>query len=149
MSKSQRDPARESYWRNVLDRQRTSGLNARAFCRREGLAESSFHFWRRTIRQRDAAGRQASPAFVPAVIGALPLAKSPTPAMSPPRRAMDLPAGPAAVGPGITIDLRGGRVMRLPATMPVSRVAELIRALEGDVSIIAGDSAGPSAEVAS
>lgn len=144
MAKSQRDPARESYWRNLLNRQRTSGLDARAFCRRQGLAESSFHFWRRTIRQRDAASPKTVPAFVPAVISSAatpiksvtstkPLPTVPLPPVV--SRPLDLPAA----GPGITIDLRGGRVLRLPASMSLAGVAELIRALEGDVSTVAGD----------
>ena len=36
--------------------------------------------------------------------------------------------GPAT---GVVIDLRGGRFMRLPATMPAEQVAALVRAIEG------------------
>jgi hypothetical protein len=31
----------------------------------------------------------------------------------------------------IVIDLRGGRAMRLPASMPAEQVAALVRAIEG------------------
>ncbi len=31
-----------------------SGVTAREFCRREGLAESAFHFWKRELVRRDA-----------------------------------------------------------------------------------------------
>jgi hypothetical protein len=33
---------------------------------------------------------------------------------------------------GVSIELRGGRVLRLPA-MPAAHVAELVRLIEGDV----------------
>jgi len=52
---------KERLWRGVIDRQRGSGLSVRAFCRREALSEATFHWWKRTIRQREADGRsQAS-----------------------------------------------------------------------------------------
>jgi transposase-like protein len=50
---SQRDPEKEQFWRRVLEEHRRSGLNARAFCRREGVSEASFYGWRRELRQRD------------------------------------------------------------------------------------------------
>ena len=70
MAKHERDLAKESSWREVLERQGSSGLNVRSFCQQERLAESAFHFWRRTIRQRDRQTKLVSPAlkFVPAVI---------------------------------------------------------------------------------
>lgn len=45
---------REVHWRRVLDRWQASGLDGRAFCRREGLPEPSFYGWKRQIRLRDA-----------------------------------------------------------------------------------------------
>jgi hypothetical protein len=70
MARHERDLKKERRWRDVLARQAASGLSARAFCRREKIAESAFHFWRRTIRERDAETKPASPAprFVPAFI---------------------------------------------------------------------------------
>ena len=43
MARGQRDPKRERLWRDVLRRQRGSGLTVRAFCAREQLAETAFH----------------------------------------------------------------------------------------------------------
>ena len=48
-----RDPEKERFWRGAVRRQRRSGLKIREFCRREQLAESSFHAWRREIAKRD------------------------------------------------------------------------------------------------
>jgi hypothetical protein len=44
---------KERFWRDVLRNQGKSGLNVREFCRGEGLKESAFYFWKRTIAERD------------------------------------------------------------------------------------------------
>lgn len=114
MARRQRDPAREQFWREALRRQKVSGLTVRAFCAREQLAETAFHAWRRILRERDTQRRPAPApatpalAFVPVVM-----------------READRPAA------DIAIELRGGRVMRLFASMPVEQVAALVRAIEG------------------
>jgi hypothetical protein len=116
MGKAQRDPKRERFWRDALRRHKGSGQTVRAFCAREQLAETAFHAWRRILRERDAERRSApiaapAPTFVPVVV-----------------READRPEPAAA---DIAIELRGGRVMRLPASMPVEQVARLVRAIEG------------------
>jgi hypothetical protein len=59
--------AREQFWRRVIGKRLRSGLTIRAFCDREGLTESAYHFWRRELLKRDgrkqrtaARGRQTS-----------------------------------------------------------------------------------------
>jgi transposase len=67
----QRDPERERYWRATMARWRASGLSIRAFCRRQSLTESAFHFWRRELRLREAAGLTRvpePPTFVPVTV---------------------------------------------------------------------------------
>ncbi len=54
------DAAKERYWRRLIRRQATSGLGTRGFCEREGIPESRFWWWRRTLRERD--GHSARPA---------------------------------------------------------------------------------------
>jgi hypothetical protein len=49
-----RNMEREQFWRLVLEEHAKSGLNARAFCRRESISEPSFYAWRRKLRERDA-----------------------------------------------------------------------------------------------
>ncbi len=72
MANKQRDLVKETHWRETLERQSSSGLTVRAFCQREGLTESSFHAWRRTIAQRDREGQPREEpnesAFVPVVV---------------------------------------------------------------------------------
>ncbi len=126
MARGQRDPARERFWRDALRRRKASGLTVRAFCAKERLAETAYHAWRRTLREWDAERRQArvpaapAPAFVPVVV-----------------READRPEPAAA---DIVIDLRGGRVMRLPASMPADRLGAIVRAIEA-----AGEASGEGA----
>ncbi len=108
----QRDPAREAKWRQVLARQGKSGLSVRVFCRREGLPESAFYAWRRTIQQRDAQC-EAAPVFVPLMMQT------------------------DAAGDGhVIVELRGERVLRLPLSMPATQLAALVHAIQ-----TAGDAA--------
>jgi hypothetical protein len=119
MANGIRDPKREAFWRRTLTAFGNSGLSVRAFCRREKLAETAFYFWRRTIRQRGAplhsskqrgpkTRARKSPAFVPLLLGDV---------------------APMA---GITVELRGGRALRLSESYPVERLAGLLRAIEAE-----------------
>ena len=49
----QRDLQKERFWRRALKRQARGQETIRAFCEREGLAETAFHFWRRELARRD------------------------------------------------------------------------------------------------
>ena len=51
MSTSKRLP-REARWRAIIRRQATEGSSVAGFCRREGLAVSTFHWWRRRLRSQ-------------------------------------------------------------------------------------------------
>ncbi len=105
----QRNLKKEAFWRGVLARFAKSGLSVRAFCRREKVTEPAFYAWRRVVGERDAQRREAAPAFVPLVV-----------------RDEPVPAADA----GITVELRGGRILRLPMTIVAERLAELVRAVE-------------------
>lgn len=114
MANQQRDAGKEAFWRDVVQRQAASGVSVRAFCRQEQLVESAFYAWRRTIAQRDGQASQAkvlkptsAPTFIPAVV-------------------TDLPAREAS----IELELAAGRMLRLPASISVERLAQLIEALE-------------------
>lgn len=107
------DPEREARWREALARQGRSGLNVQAFCQREGMPESAFYAWRQIIRKRDAQRQRtedvARPAFVALRVRA--------------EEGRD-------DGGHIAIELRGGRVMRLPASMAPAQLAAVVRAIE-------------------
>ena len=111
MANHERDAKREVFWRGVLKRHAASGLTIRAFCRREQLTESAFFAWRRTIAERDAEVKRAKrPAFLPVVV-----------------------EGDSRRDGAITIELVGGRVLRLPEATPTQRLIELMHALEARV----------------
>jgi hypothetical protein len=40
---------RSARWRGLLAKQSSSGLSIAAFCRREGVALSTFHWWKRKL----------------------------------------------------------------------------------------------------
>ena len=119
----QRDPKKEALWRSMLARFAKCGLSVRAFCRREKVTEPAFYAWRRVVQERDAERRQVQPptakrratvpTFVPLVL-----------------RDDHVPVPDTK----ITVELRGGRVLRLPATIAPERLAELVRAVESVTS---------------
>ncbi len=57
-----RSEEKERYWRDVLRRHGKSGQKVREFCRTEGLKESAFYFWKRTVAERDREKRGGKPA---------------------------------------------------------------------------------------
>jgi len=60
---------RQRYWREVIERQRTSGQSIVRFCSQERLSPASFHAWKRRLRPRRGAGRtSARQALVPVKI---------------------------------------------------------------------------------
>jgi hypothetical protein len=109
--------AGESFWRDTLVAYAASGQSVGDFCQARGLKKPTFYTWRLKLTKRDqqdisatpARSRSARPAFVPVVVE--------------PR--LD------GVGEPIQVELRGGRMMRLPASMPAARLAEVLHALEG------------------
>lgn len=54
MAKSRaRDLIKEAVWRRRLDRHADSGQTVRAWCRRHGVKEAVFHWWRRELARRN------------------------------------------------------------------------------------------------
>ena len=50
---SRRDLDLERRWREQIEDQARSGLSIQAFCTQRGVSASSFHFWKRELKQRD------------------------------------------------------------------------------------------------
>jgi hypothetical protein len=108
--------ARESFWRDTLASFAASGQSAPSFCEERGLKKPTFYAWRLKLTKHDQQGtspatagpRSTRPAFVPVVVE------------------------PRAIAEGsFHVELRGGRVLRLPASIPAARLAEVVHALEG------------------
>jgi transposase-like protein len=116
MAKKMRDGAKERLWREVVKRFARSGLSVRAFCRQENLAESAFYFWRQELPRRDqeTQTRAKAPRRAPWQPEFLPV------------RVTD----PVVRQASITLELAGGRVLRLPDAISAARLAEIVAALE-------------------
>lgn len=56
-----RDPKKETFWRRMVRTQASSVLSVRAWCRRRGLREATFYWWRAELARRDV----ERPTFVP------------------------------------------------------------------------------------
>src|SRR5512135_3455506 len=119
-----RDPAREKFWRRTVRRQERSGLGVRDFCRREGLKDWTFRWWRQELARRDwqsasAPQRQqqgnptdAAPAFLPVrVVDVEPVASRP-PAL-------------------IEIVLSAGPTLRVPEGFDPQTLQAVLTVLEG------------------
>jgi transposase-like protein len=73
---TERSLERERMWRGRIVGQQTSGLTIRGYCRRHGLHESAFYFWRRELAKRDrGAFMIPSESFVP--VSVVPPAPTP------------------------------------------------------------------------
>jgi hypothetical protein len=105
-----RDRKKEAFWRRHVRAQAANGESVRAYCVKNRVKEPAFYWWRRELARRDRKTLATPPAFVPVVL------QSPA----------------AGQVEGIVLELRGGRVLRLP-TIGVEQIAELVRAIEGAV----------------
>lgn len=106
MRVSKRDRKKEAFWRRVKERQASSGMSIRAWCRKHSVRESSFYWWRRQLARRDA----QAPALVPVRVTEDRLATD----------AFDLPAG---IGPASRIEVVLPRGRRVHVIGPVDRQA--------------------------
>lgn len=141
MVRHRRDAAKEAFWRDVLGRQAASGLSVRAFCVRESLKESAFHFWRRTIIQRSDTGIPESAASVGGtdIRQRAKNREGAVPTFVPARLTDVLPARDSSDDTtDITIELAGGRLLRLPQSISTARLAELVLALEAHLPVVRG-----------
>ena len=54
----------QSEWRALLSAFAGSGLSQKKFCEREGLAVSTFQYWKRRLAKDEAAPSEAGPAVI-------------------------------------------------------------------------------------
>ena len=110
MARGHLDKSKERFWRRVLHRWQRSGLSIRAYCRTHDLAEPSFHFWRRTLAQRDQRRAQPTPSAGPT-------------RFAPVRLVGDVPAP-------LEVVCRSGRVVRVGAAFDPATLRAVVAALE-------------------
>ena len=115
-----RDPAREKFWRRTIQEQRQSGLSVRDFCRREGLRDWTFRWWRQELARRDHERSAALPG---------------EPAEAAPSflsvRVVDLEAVAPRPAPPIEIVLPTGPTVRVPAGFDPRTLGHVLAVLEG------------------
>jgi transposase-like protein len=121
-----RDPSRERSWRQTIRQQQHSGLNVRDFCRREGLKDGTFRWWRQELARRD---RQTAGASV--TVSALEPAEADTAAMFLPVRVVDQEAISPQPPPPIEIVWPTGPTLRVPAGFDRRALDEILTVLEG------------------
>ena len=139
------DPRKQSYWEALFRRWKESGQSVRAFCCAEGVRESAFYCWRRTLARRgqrvDAAGGVRSRARSAAPTSRSPQ-HGPTPSFLPVHvvaPASGFPtsgcpgvaeAGYPLAGRGVEIVLAQGRTVRVPPGFDRQTLAEVLAVLE-------------------
>lgn len=137
-----RDLEKERLWRIRMQAWRESGLDGRAFCRREELSLPSFYAWRRELAQRDreavAAAGGAVDAGSPSGDGSIASAQSPGAESSRRLRRRTKPAMrfvSLAVEPGsgaasaVEIVLPGGVLLRVRPSVTRCTLREVLAAL--------------------
>ena len=102
--------SRREFWREVVARQRGSGLSIQRFCVKEGLATATFFVWKRRLGQGTGA--------VPATVGFAPVQVQPEAARE------------TVVGE-IEIFLPHDRRVRLTGAVNRQQLADVLSALAG------------------
>ncbi len=124
MVKSQRDPAKEQFWRCLVGQWQQSGTTIRGFCARQRVSEANFHAWRRELARRDRERGAAKPS---SGAGFVPVRVVPEPHAA---------VAPAAI---IEIVLPRGWVVRVPAGADGAAVRTVLTALGATPGVSNGD----------
>ncbi len=120
------NPATERRWRQAVRRWERSSETVRDFCLRHGLCESSFYFWKRELRQRDAqrragrggpSSRRQAPTFVPVQVEAAGGATA--------------AAADDAADVAVEVLLGDGRVVRVRPGFDAATLRQVLALLEG------------------
>ena len=72
----QKRKKKEAGWRRHIAEQAGSGLSIVDYCRRQGLREPGFYWWRRELARRDVRQSPSLAAFVPVTMAAEMAARS-------------------------------------------------------------------------
>jgi transposase-like protein len=94
----------EPYWRELIERWKTSGQAIAAFCTDHGVSQATFYSWRKRFAAR------------------APCQTPPAPTFAPVRVVPD---------PAAEVALPNGLIVRVPATTDPAAVARLVAALGG------------------
>jgi len=121
-----RDPARERFWRRTIRSQQRSGLTVGDFCRREGLKDWTFRWWRQELARRDRPTLGASPRSE-----ALHPTEAVPAARFLPVRVVDHEVVSSPPPPAIEIVLPAGPTVRVPPGFDLRTLGDVLAVLEG------------------
>ena len=63
MANGMKDLKKEKYWQEIIERQKESGKSQTQFCKDEGLADSTFCYWKGVLAKRQKVKNQAKPSL--------------------------------------------------------------------------------------
>jgi hypothetical protein len=116
---------RRRFWRELIGRQPTSGLNITQFCKQAGISQNSFYVWKRRLRT----GVQST--------GRKPRRKSAaltTRSLIPVRLVSDPAPSPASTAGAIEVAWPGGVVLRVPSGCNPDTLRDVFRLLTSALS---------------
>jgi len=128
---------RRQFWRELIGRQRTSGLNIVRFCEQAGVAQNSFYVWKRRLRSdqsyRDGAiqqGRSIDSTRSKRPKNTAMGAKS----LVPVRLVADPVKHPAPTAGAIEVNWPSGVMLRVPSGCNPDTLQEVFRLLTSAMS---------------
>ena len=100
----------------VLERQKESGLSVKSFCSNEGIAPSTFFYWRKKLRKEGPDGR-----FIPLLVRAPGSIAYPTSGQMP---------APVADNTPLEITYSNGTTLRIRQTLDLAGLRSLVSLLD-------------------
>ena len=91
---SSRSLEKETYWRGHIDRQSSSSVSMRSYCRGHGLSDSLFCYWRREIANRDREALRTPRPQSAGLIAVEIVGEMPPPTTVNPTMEIECPGGP-------------------------------------------------------
>jgi hypothetical protein len=112
----------ESVFLKILRRQEESGLIVKEFCTNEGIAPSSFYYWKKKLKKNN----NARADFIPLVIK--PSQSYSDKNHSPVQETRELPAHPEGAEDNVLLEVvyPNGTKLRIKKDMDLGRLRELI-----------------------
>jgi hypothetical protein len=114
---SQRDPAKEPFWRHAFQDWKASGKTRNPFCVDRGLSRHAFDYWRSEIAKRDAETTRP------------PAPPEPTPTPLPTAKPVLMPLRIVSATP-LEVRLADGRSVLVPAGFDPKHLPAVLAVLE-------------------
>lgn len=130
---------REQFWRDLIERQPTSGISIVRFCKQAGVSANSFFVWKRRLRSQNGQAHRGRPTSRSRTRPFASSTRSNDGATASPLVPVRLIADPARHhAPPIEVEWPNGLVLRVPAGCDPHALRDLTRAL---MPLLVGDGA--------